>query len=190
MLHLLAAAYLGVILWLRLRNRRPQVAVILGSGGHTAEMLRMLGASGKGLTDYIYWISENDTLTLSKTDKKWERIIVPRPRKVGQSALSCVMNLPRCLFHIIIALIRNWPSRIICNGPGLCFIITAVAKFLWFILIGSLPKVYVVYIETVARVYTLSLTGKLMRFVADRFIVQWPELLPRCPRHTEYHLLV
>jgi beta-1,4-N-acetylglucosaminyltransferase len=34
----------------------------------------------------------------------------------------------------------------------------------------------IIYIESFARVETLSLTGKLLYPFVDRFLVQWPEL--------------
>jgi beta-1,4-N-acetylglucosaminyltransferase len=60
------------------------------------------------------------------------------------------------------------------NGPGTCFVLcvgTYINRFL------GLPSPKLVYVETFARVRTLSLTGKLLRPIADRYIVQWPDLL-------------
>lgn len=184
--------YSLLVLWVKFaRKTKSKPAIVLGSGGHTGEMLRMLKASRKDFAEFTFWISENDALSASKIDEKCEKVIVPRPRKVGQSVVTSVLGLPKCMLVICMNLLQKWPSKIICNGPGLCFMITLAARFLRLLLIGSLPRVYVVYIESVARVRTLSLTGKLMRFFSDRFIVQWPELLPKCPpAQAECHLLV
>jgi len=35
----------------------------------------------------------------------------------------------------------------------------------------------VIYVESFARVKSLSLSGKLLRFLVDRFVVQWPTIL-------------
>jgi hypothetical protein len=38
-----------------------------------------------------------------------------------------------------------------------------------------------IYVESICRVRTLSLTGKLLVKVVDEFLVQWPELLRNYP---------
>lgn len=45
--------------------------------------------------------------------------------------------------------------------------------------------VKIVYVESIARVETLSLSGKLLYLTADYFLVQWPQLQSKYPR-TEY----
>ena len=47
----------------------------------------------------------------------------------------------------------------------------------------------IVYVESFARVKSLSVTGKLLYLFADRFIVQWPELA-RAYAKAEYHGLL
>jgi UDP-N-acetylglucosamine:LPS N-acetylglucosamine transferase len=44
-------------------------------------------------------------------------------------------------------------------------------------LIGKIQRIPLIYIECGAQVYTPSMTGRLLYYVADRFYVQWPELL-------------
>lgn len=50
-----------------------------------------------------------------------------------------------------------------------------------------MKRISIVYVESFARVYSLSLTGKLMLKlrIADRMLVQWPELHAKYPE-TEY----
>jgi beta-1,4-N-acetylglucosaminyltransferase len=40
----------------------------------------------------------------------------------------------------------------------------------------GIKKIEIIYIESFARVDTLSLTGRLLYPFVDRFLVQWPEL--------------
>ena len=181
MLIALVLLYITILVWCRRRRHEGRAAIVLGSGGHTAEMLRMLESSGRGHSEFTFWVSEGDNLSLQKLESKCSVILVPRPRKVGQSVVSSIARLPRCIFVVVLSLMRHWPCKIICNGPGLCFIVALFAKLIRLLVFGSLPKVGIVYIESVARVLTLSLTGKLMKHLADRFIVQWPELLLQVP---------
>jgi len=43
-----------------------------------------------------------------------------------------------------------------------------------------------IYVESFARVKSLSLSGKILYWLVDRFIVQWPGLSERYKR-AEYH---
>lgn len=45
--------------------------------------------------------------------------------------------------------------------------------------------VRIIYVESAARVKTLSLTGKILYLIADRFFVQWPKLLEKY-KYAEY----
>jgi beta-1,4-N-acetylglucosaminyltransferase len=47
-----------------------------------------------------------------------------------------------------------------------------------------------IYVESLARVKSLSLSGKLLLRVVDRFVVQWPELTALHPKIEYYGLLV
>ena len=40
----------------------------------------------------------------------------------------------------------------------------------------------IVFIESFCRVQKLSLTGRLLYYISDKFIVQWPELLSQYSR--------
>jgi beta-1,4-N-acetylglucosaminyltransferase len=45
-----------------------------------------------------------------------------------------------------------------------------------FVILGRILGINVVYIESMARITSPSLTGRLVYPFADTFIVQWPEL--------------
>ena len=44
--------------------------------------------------------------------------------------------------------------------------------------------VKMVYVESICRVEGLSLSGKLLYYLADHVVVQWPELQRKYPRTT------
>jgi len=44
-----------------------------------------------------------------------------------------------------------------------------------------LRNIKIIFIESFARVQTLSLSGKILYYFADRFLVQWPELRTKYP---------
>ena len=52
--------------------------------------------------------------------------------------------------------------------------------------IGKLFRIPLIYIECGAQVYTPSTTGRILYYVADRFYVQWPELLAEYGPRAQY----
>lgn len=71
---------------------------------------------------------------------------------------------------------RKRPQLIMCNGPGTCLPICLAAfcfRLVFFM------DVRIVFCESFCRVKTLSLTGRLLYPIADRFVVQWPQLRER-----------
>ena len=65
------------------------------------------------------------------------------------------------------------------NGPGTCVPI-GIAALIYKSLGVSTTRI--LYVETFARVYNLSLTGKIMYFVSDVFMVQWKDLTIKYPK--------
>jgi UDP-N-acetylglucosamine:LPS N-acetylglucosamine transferase len=72
---------------------------------------------------------------------------------------------------------RERPRAIVTTGAGV-----AVP----FAIIGRLAGIKVVYIESMARVATPSLTGRLIYPVATHFFIQWPDLKRYFPRASCY----
>jgi beta-1,4-N-acetylglucosaminyltransferase len=46
---------------------------------------------------------------------------------------------------------------------------------------ASLLDAKCVYVESVARTKTLSLSGRILYHIVDRFVVQWPGLVEEYP---------
>lgn len=81
---------------------------------------------------------------------------------------GCVLAPPLSVFF-----------QVLCNGPGTC-IPLCVAGLLLGIL--GIKKVLIVYAESICRVQTLSLTGKILYPVSDYFFVQWSSLRDKYPK--------
>ena len=168
--------------------------VVLGSGGHTAEMLRLTeGMDHKRYRPWFYVLAETDKTSLSKVattesaarirtadDKNVFRI--PRSREVGQSWFSSVISTLYASIWAFFVTARLQPNLVLANGPGTCLPI-CVAAFALRVL--GLGDARIVFCESFCRVKSLSLTGKLLYPIADRFIVHWPELTEKY-RRAEY----
>ncbi|XP_062437634.1 UDP-N-acetylglucosamine transferase subunit ALG14 homolog isoform X2 [Rhea pennata] len=70
-------------------------------------------------------------------------------------------------------------SQILCNGPGTCVPVCISALLLGLL---GLKRAIIVYVESICRVETLSLSGKILYYFSDHFIVQWPALKEKYPK--------
>jgi beta-1,4-N-acetylglucosaminyltransferase len=176
-------------------NRSAQrLLIILGSGGHTAEMFSLLQHLPR---DYysprIYIVARTDAFSVRKAteyekdaaDYCIERI--PRSREVGQSYLSSILSISHAwLYSVRILYHYGFASIVICNGPGTGVPLCLTAILVRWIYDRSLK---VVFVESIARVHHLSLTGRLLYPFVDRFLIQWPYLKKAYPRAEYYGLL-
>ncbi|GAA5860460.1 hypothetical protein JCM8547_000309 [Rhodosporidiobolus lusitaniae] len=183
------------------RSPRPAtdealLAVFLGSGGHTAEMMRLVAHLdfARRFTTRVWIVSSGDAMSEQKAlamekqigSGKFRILRIPRARRVHQSYLTSpfttLHSLAFCLWHITLSplLFSPRPGRkrvfadlILLNGPGSCVPIAA-STFLPRLL--ALPHSRLVYVESLARTRRLSLSATLVRPLVDRFFVQWESL--------------
>ena len=127
-------------------------------------------------------------------------LTIPRARKVHQSLattpLTAIYSLLVCAYHItfapVLASVLSRPpgpfpaEALILNGPGTCFVLTTAV---YVNKVGSLaqkcsrtvvadgplkfvglPSPRIIYVETFARVRSLSVSAKLLRYLADRHV--------------------
>ncbi|QEC50086.1 UDP-N-acetylglucosamine--LPS N-acetylglucosamine transferase [Baekduia soli] len=84
-------------------------------------------------------------------------------------------NIPNLLRNLRLArrvLVTRRPRAIVSTGAGVA------VPFAW---LGRLMGIPVVYIESVTRISSLSLSGRMIAPVASDFFVQWPELAGAVP---------
>ncbi|KAI8035048.1 hypothetical protein M5D96_012141 [Drosophila gunungcola] len=167
--------------------------VVLGSGGHTAEMCRLTQAllqqanvqqAGKYQPIRLILASSDSTSeqqfrqALPQASRSAASERVPRSRSVGQSWLSSIFTTLWALLWSCYLVWRDRPQLILCNGPGTC-VPFCYAAYLWRLL-GRLPShSRIVFVESFCRVETLSLSGRLLLPLADLFVVHWPALATR-----------
>ena len=100
---------------------------------------------------------------------------IPRARQVGQgwiwAFLFTVISIFKC-FPIVF-----WckPDVVLVNGPGTCVPVVIVARILSFVKLCPKPKI--IFVESICRVKTLSMSAKLLWYLVDDIVVQWEELM-------------
>lgn len=176
---------------------------VLGSGGHTKEMLMMMddGTRDFGNTHRRYLISSGDKMSenhlgdyedelkeSSSAPGTYDKCIVTRARRVHQPLWSTPWTGLLSILDIFPVLLSppeteigktlRYPGVIFSNGPATGFFVALAVHVLK--LLGIVPddKMKFVYIESWARIATLSLTGKLLYCtgMADAFYVQHEEV--------------
>ncbi|KAK9528048.1 hypothetical protein VZT92_014549 [Zoarces viviparus] len=165
------------------------VLVVAGSGGHTTEVLRLMECLSAAYTPRHYVIADTDrmseekicTFESSKQHSEGQFTIcrIPRSREVHQSWSSSVLSTLDALRYSLPLVFRLRPDMVLCNGPGTC-VPLCVAGLLLGIL--GMKKVSIVYVESICRIKTLSLTGKILYPISDYFFVQWSSLRDKYPR--------
>ncbi|GBG34226.1 UDP-N-acetylglucosamine transferase subunit ALG14-like [Hondaea fermentalgiana] len=160
--------------------------MVLGSGGHTTEMLALVQNMSERYAPLNVVLADTDKTSLPKFEASSPLLAsratthpIRRSREVGQSYISSAWTTAAATIDSIAVVMRTKPRLVLCNGPGTCVPVCIGALLLRFLGLGD-PCI--IFVESFCRVKTLSLTGKILYGIADRFIVQWPELADQFPR--------
>jgi beta-1,4-N-acetylglucosaminyltransferase len=150
------------------------------SGGHTSEMLSLLKPlSNVQYSPVLFVVADTDTSSLVRLEKSnvlhQHRSIhtIPRSREVKQTWLSTVFSTAKALMFSLALVFTHKPHLVLVNGPGTCVPVCLASVLLR---MSGLGNPTIIFVESFCRVHSLSLSGRLVRPFADRFIVQWPEL--------------
>jgi beta-1,4-N-acetylglucosaminyltransferase len=149
-----------------------KIMIVLGSGGHTAEMVRLTEEMGPN--EYEYVVASDDLLSAGKTlyPGKVHRVMNPRSRK-DRSVLYVALKTLVALAQSAWVVGRSRAEVIIGCGPALAVPV---------MLAGKLMRRRLVFIEHSARIRTRSTSGRLLYPLVDLFVVQWPSLQQRYKR--------
>ncbi|KAH9626719.1 hypothetical protein KSS87_010658 [Heliosperma pusillum] len=168
--------------------------IVLGSGGHTAEMLNLLSVLQKDRFLPRYYVAAaTDNMSLQKAQTfesssnnaketgTAQYMQIYRSREVGQSYITSVLTTLIAIVHAVWLMIKIRPQVILCNGPGTCIPLCGIA-FVFKVLGIRWSSIF--YVESIARVKRLSLSGLLLYKlrIADQVYVQWPQLQRMYPR--------
>ena len=148
--------------------------MVLGSGGHTTEILKLLKSLDLQIYNQrLYFIAETDKFSEKKleqmeiSDKKSFQIVrIPRSREVGQSYVTSAVSTLVATCHCLVPLLLFQPQLLIVNGPGTCLPVALICWVLSSLRI-SRCKIKIIFVESLCRVQSLSLTGKILQYVAD-----------------------
>lgn len=198
----------SLVVWLDIRRNRKRgscdrpgslkgasvpTLIVLGSGGHTTEMLLMIKHLSRDIYRPIHYCKAStdstsvDRLRTAQTDRGNDMnghapfiYDIPRSREVGQSYWSSIFTTIHAFRFAMVLVARLRPRLLLCNGPGTCIPLCAAVLLFRVLLNWHCP---IVFCESYCRVQTLSLTGKVLyqTGLADLFVVHWNELQEKYP---------
>lgn len=138
-------------------EKRVKICLVCSSGGHFLQLYSL-----KEFWEHYdrLWV------TLPGPDTEF---FLSRERKyfAHRPTARNLINAIRNILFAIRVLRRERPDIIVSTGAGV-----AVP----FIFVGRLFGTRTIYIESISRVNSLSLSGRLVYHVVNYFFVQWPEL--------------
>ncbi|EAT45995.1 AAEL002805-PA [Aedes aegypti] len=169
------------------RKGPAKTMIVMGSGGHTAEMLQIveqLDFAKYAPREYV--IAEADKTSVVKVidvevrrepdlaKQQYEIVTITRSRHVHQGYISSIFTTLMAVANSIPVVLRSRPDLILTNGPGTCVPICLVAFLSKLFFINRNCKI--VFVESFCRVKSLSLSGQILQWITDLFVVQWPGL--------------
>jgi len=142
---------------------RAEILLVCSSGGHLQQMLALEPAWRR----YSHvWV------TFDKSDA--------RSLLRGERVVHAYWPTNRSLKNLVRNLVLAWrtlgdvrPRVVLSTGAGVA------VPFAW---LARLRSAKVVYVESFTRIEGLSLSGRMIKPVAHRFYVQWPELAAAVPK--------
>mgnify|MGYP000066608197 CR=1 FL=1 len=138
-----------------------KVLFVSSTGGHLTELLRLEPL----FKEYNYLLVTEATDTTKDMSKKYNMDYLMYGSRFYpfKYIFVVIYNIFKCLK----ILIKFKPDTIVSTGAHtggiMCFI-------------GKLFKAKIIYIETLAKIDSLSITGKNVYKIADKFYVQWKSL--------------
>lgn len=144
-----------------------KVIFVSSSGGHLTELLKLQSL----FKNYDYLLVTEKTKVTEKLNEQYKVSFMRYGSReyIFQYIFVFLYNVIKS----IVLMITFNPKIVVTTGAHTGGITCFVAKLFF-------KKV--IYIESMAKVSTLSMTGKLMYLVADKFYVQWEELEKKYPK--------
>ena len=133
--------------------KKKKICIAASAGGHIIEILQLKDA-WKGKDHFFISDKRINSVNLLKHEKKY--FIVPARRNYIKFAISFIQSL-----YIIL---KERPTVVISTGAEIGYPALIIGKFF-----GAKT----IYIESLARVNSPSLCGKLVYGKVDHFYVQW-----------------
>jgi UDP-N-acetylglucosamine:LPS N-acetylglucosamine transferase len=143
-----------------INKNKLRICLAASAGGHISQLLK-LAACWNGYETFCVTTTE---VVRNKLNKLGEVYVVGECNR--QHPMRVITVFLRCIRIVL----KERPDVVISTGAAagcmLCFL-------------GKMFGAKVVWIDSITNVERISLSGRMVRYIADLFLVQWPELAGR-----------
>ncbi|MBW8015855.1 MAG: hypothetical protein FVQ82_06680 [Planctomycetes bacterium] len=140
-----------------MEERNKKICLAASAGGHLTQLLKMV-ESWEGYEAVYVSTSQVAASKLAQLGKTY---IVGECNR--QHIIECLKVFMRCIFVAV----KERPDYVLSTGAAPGFFVCMTAK-----LFGA----RIIWVDSIANVKKLSMSGRLIRPFADLFLTQWPEL--------------
>lgn len=140
-----------------------KICIVCSAGGHLLESYQLKPILNN---HEVIWV----------TFKKEDALSLLKNEKVYWAYYPMQRNYKNLIFNFFLAykiFKLNSIDIVISTGAGVA---------IPFFILGKICGKKTIFIETIARINNLTLTGKVLYKISDLFIVQWPELQDKFPK--------
>jgi len=134
-----------------------KICLVASAGGHMSQLLKLTD-SWQGYEACCVTTTDFVQGKLQKYGKAYT---------VGECNRQSTIRVFKVLVRCICVILRERPDVVISTGAAagciMCFL-------------GKLLGAKVIWIDSITNVERISLSGRMIRHIADLFLVQWPEL--------------
>ena len=142
------------------RNEKLRICIVGSAGGHLNQLLKLID-SWQG-RDAFYVTT---TAVVREKLSKLGRVYV-----VGECNREHPIQVVKVLLCCISIVFKERPNVMISTGAAAGCMLS---------LLGKILGAKVIWIDSITNVERISLSGRIVRYTADLFLVQWPELAGR-----------
>ncbi len=139
-----------------------RIALVASAGGHLSQLLKLEAAWRE--QDVFYVTTQN----LAGPDWGAARVYA-----VGECNRQTPWRTLRVALRCLRIVVRERPDVVISTGAAVGCLVCLFAK---------VSGARVIWMDSITNVYRLSLAGRIVRPLADLFLVQWPQLAARFNR--------
>jgi beta-1,4-N-acetylglucosaminyltransferase len=142
------------------KRRQLRICLAASAGGHISQLLK-LAESWNGYETFCVTTTQVVRNNLGKLGEVYV---------VGECNRQHLIRVVAVFLRCVRIISKERPDVVISTGAAagcmLCFL-------------GKLLGAKVVWIDSITNVERVSLSGRMVRYIADLFLVQWPELAGR-----------
>lgn len=143
-----------------------KICLAASSGGHLSQLLKL---SESWKSHKTFCVTTTDVV--GRNIQEFGKVYV-----VGECNRQHLIKVIKVLVRCIKAVFRERPDVVISTGAAAGCMVCFLSK---------LSGAKVVWLDSITNVERISLSGRMVRHIADLFLVQWPKLAERY-RNVEY----